>query len=180
LLDASGKDIIIFETVGVGQGEFDVAKAADITVVVLVPESGDEIQLMKAGLIEIADLFVINKADRQGSNRIASTLKNVLHHFSNDKSREPEVLKTIAYKGDGISELYLAIKEELRLMEESGSLTKRKLNRYKDRVSGIIQDSLEKEFWTSERKNSLDIKAKSLKNISLAPNDIAKSLLESR
>ena len=180
VLDASGKDIIIFETVGVGQGEYDVAKAADITVVVLVPESGDEIQLMKAGLIEIADMFVINKADREGSNRIASTLKNVLHHFSNDKSREPLVLKTIANKGKGISELYLAIKEELRLMQNNGSLSNRKLVRYKDRVSRIIQDSLEKEFWTSARKESLDTKTKSLKNISIAPNDVAKSLLESR
>ncbi len=180
VLDASGKDIIIFETVGVGQGEYDVAEAADITIVVLVPESGDEIQLMKAGLIEIADLFVINKADREGSNRIASTLKNVLHHFSNDKLREPEVLKTIAYQGKGISELYLAVKEKLRLMEESGDLTNRKLSRYKNRVSGIIQESLEKSFWTSEKRKILDIKTNSLNNISLAPNDVAKSLLKSR
>mgnify|MGYP001395508958 CR=1 FL=1 len=180
VLDASGKDIIIFETVGVGQGEYDVAKAADITVVVLVPESGDEIQLMKAGLIEIADMFVINKADREGSNRIASTLKNVLHHFSNGKPREPLVLKTIANKGEGISELYLAIKEELRLMQNNGFLSNRKLVRYKDRVSNIIQNSLEKEFWTSARKDLLDTKTKSLKNISIAPNDVAKSLLESK
>lgn len=180
VLDASGKDIIIFETVGVGQGEYDVAKAADITVVVLVPESGDEIQLMKAGLIEIADMFVINKADREGSNRIASTLKNVLHHFSNGKPREPLVLKTIANKGEGISELYLAIKEELRLMQNNGFLSNRKLVRYKDRVSNIIQNSLEKEFWTSTRKALLDTKTKSLKNISIAPNDVAKSLLESK
>ena len=142
----------LFLNWGVGQGEYDVVEAADITIVVLVPESGDEIQLMKAGLIEIADLFVINKADREGSNRIASTLKNVLHHFSNDKLREPEVLKTIAYQGKGISELYLAVKEKLRLMEESGDLTNRKLSRYKNRVSGIIQESLEK-LWTSEKGN---------------------------
>jgi len=69
ILAASRKDIIIFETVGVGQGEYDVIKAVDIAVVVLVPESGDEVQLMKAGLIEIADLFVINKSDRPGAHR---------------------------------------------------------------------------------------------------------------
>ena len=81
VLAASGKDYVFFETVGVGQGEHDIINVADISIVVLVPESGDEIQLMKAGLIEIADIFVINKSDREGSNRIASTLKNILHIF---------------------------------------------------------------------------------------------------
>ena len=90
VLAASGKDIILFETVGVGQGEHDVAKAADITLVVLVPESGDEIQLMKAGLIEVADAFVINKSDRDGANRLASLLKNILHNFSDRGKPEPE------------------------------------------------------------------------------------------
>ncbi len=180
ILDASGKDIIIFETVGVGQGEYDVAKAADITVVVLVPESGDEIQLMKAGLIEIADLFVINKSDREGSNRIASTLKNVLHHFSNDKPKEPEVLKTIASEGRGITELYLAIKDELNFMQGNGLLLERRLDRYKGRVLDIIKESLEKEFWTSDRRKLLDTRARSLKSLSSAPIDTAKSLLKSQ
>ncbi|MBJ13055.1 MAG: methylmalonyl Co-A mutase-associated GTPase MeaB [Candidatus Marinimicrobia bacterium] len=180
ILDASGKDIIIFETVGVGQGEYDVAKAADITVVVLVPESGDEIQLMKAGLIEIADLFVINKSDREGSNRIASTLKNVLHHFSNDKPKEPEVLKTIASEGRGITELYLAIKDELNFMQKNGLLLERRLDRYKGRVLDIIKESLEKEFWTSDRRKLLDTRARSLKSLSSAPIDTAKSLLKSQ
>ena len=180
ILDASGKDIIIFETVGVGQGEYDVAKAADITVVVLVPESGDEIQLMKAGLIEIADLFVINKSDREGSNRIASTLKNVLHHFSNHKPKEPEVLKTIASEGRGITELYLAIKDELNFMQKNGLLLERRLDRYKGRVLDIIKESLEKEFWTSDRRKLLDTRARSLKSLSSAPIDTAKSLLKSQ
>ena len=72
ILSASGKDFILYETVGVGQSEHDIVKAADLCIVVLVPESGDEIQMMKAGLIEIADLFVINKSDRDGANRLSS------------------------------------------------------------------------------------------------------------
>ena len=88
VLAASGKDYI-FETVGVGQAEHDIINVADLSIVVLVPESGDEIQLMKAGLIEIADIFVINKSDREGANRIATTLKNILHVFKKheEKSR---------------------------------------------------------------------------------------------
>ena len=82
VLAASGKDYILYETVGVGQSEHDIVKAADLCMVVLVPESGDEIQMMKAGLIEIADLFVINKSDRDGANRLSSMLKNILHNFS--------------------------------------------------------------------------------------------------
>ena len=77
ILSASGKDFVLYETVGVGQSEHDIVKAADLCVVVLVPESGDEIQMMKAGLIEIADLFVINKSDRDGANRLSSILKKL-------------------------------------------------------------------------------------------------------
>ena len=79
VLAASGKDLIIFETVGVGQAEHDIIRIADLVLVVLVPESGDEVQLMKAGLIEIGDIFVVNKSDRQGANKLASRLKNTLH-----------------------------------------------------------------------------------------------------
>ena len=77
VLSSSGKDIIIFETVGVGQAEHDIVNAADYTVVVLVPESGDEVQLMKAGIIEIADMFIINKSDRPGSKRISRLLSDI-------------------------------------------------------------------------------------------------------
>ena len=83
VIAASGKDIIIFETVGVGQGEYDVIKAVDLTIVVLVPEAGDEIQLMKAGLIEVADLFVINKSDRDGADRLFKSLTTMLHTVFN-------------------------------------------------------------------------------------------------
>jgi LAO/AO transport system kinase len=100
VLTASGKDIIIYETVGVGQGEHDIAKAVDLTIVVLVPESGDEIQLMKAGLIEIADLFIINKADRDGAHRLAQLLQNMLHISNREENLEPPVFTTIANNGE--------------------------------------------------------------------------------
>ena len=79
ILAITGKDVIIFETVGVGQGEYEIANVADLTIIVLVPESGDEVQLMKAGLIEIGDLFVVNKSDRKGSEQLTEKLKSIIN-----------------------------------------------------------------------------------------------------
>ena len=180
VLAASGKDMIIFETVGVGQGEYDVAKAADITIVVLVPESGDEIQLMKAGLIEIADLFVINKSDREGANRLASLLKNILHNFSKYDKQEPPVFTTTATQGLGIPELYLGLVNLLESMENSGQLDTCRLERFKSRVSELIRERLENEFWTMEKTAILEKAASSLDTVSSAPMDIANILLKNR
>ena len=178
VLAASGKDIILYETVGVGQGEHDVAKAADITVVVLVPESGDEIQLMKAGLIEIADLFVINKSDRDGGNRLASLLRNILHNFSAHGKLEPPVFNTVAIQGQGVVELYLGIQNHLELMKKNGLSETRRLSRYRTRVSDLIRERLEDEFWTDEKKRILDECTASLNSIKSAPAIMAKQLLE--
>jgi LAO/AO transport system kinase len=155
VLEASGKDFIIFETVGVGQGEIDIASAADITIVVLVPESGDEIQLMKAGLIEIADIFVINKSDRSGANKLASLLKNILHYFSKNNRKEPEVFNVVSTKGIGVAELYLGIQNLLMLMKENGILEERRVTRSKDRVYNKVSEYLGKVFWTTKKKDKL-------------------------
>ena len=155
VLEASGKDFIIFETVGVGQGEIDIASAADITIVVLVPESGDEIQLMKAGLIEIADIFVVNKSDRSGANKLASLLKNILHYFSKNNRKEPEVFNVVSTKGIGVAELYLGIQNLLMLMKENGILEERRVTRSKDRVYNKVSEYLGKVFWTTKKKDKL-------------------------
>ncbi|MDC0384070.1 methylmalonyl Co-A mutase-associated GTPase MeaB [Candidatus Marinimicrobia bacterium] len=155
VLEASGKDFIIFETVGVGQGEIDIASAADITIVVLVPESGDEIQLMKAGLIEIADIFVVNKSDRNGANKLASLLKNILHYFSKNNRKEPEVFNVVSTKSIGVAELYLGIQNLLMLMKENGILEERRVTRSKDRVYNKVSEYLGKVFWTTKKKDKL-------------------------
>ena len=155
VLEASGKDFIIFETVGVGQGEIDIASAADITIVVLVPESGDEIQLMKAGLIEIADIFVVNKSDRSGANKLASLLKNILHYFSKNNRKEPEVFNVVSTKSIGVAELYLGIQNLLMLMKENGILEERRVTRSKDRVYSKVSEYLGKVFWTTKKKDKL-------------------------
>ena len=109
VLAASGKDVVIFETVGVGQGELDVAKAVDLTIVVLVPESGDEVQLMKAGLFEIADIFVVNKSDRQGADRLAQSLKSILHSVTKKDHLEPPIYNTSADRNEAVSYTHLTL-----------------------------------------------------------------------
>ena len=106
VLSASGKDIVIFETVGVGQAEHDIVNAADYTIVVIVPEFGDEVQLMKAGIIEIADMFIVNKSDRPGSKRISRLLSDVLHSSMREGSSEPAVMNATASIGDGMLEIF--------------------------------------------------------------------------
>ena len=106
VLDAAGKDIVIIETVGVGQDEVDIIRTADVSIVTLVPGAGDEVQALKAGIMEIADIFVVNKADREGAGRLVSAVESnlALHHYASGEWRPP-IVKTVATTGEGIPEL---------------------------------------------------------------------------
>ncbi len=106
VLDAEGRDVVLVETVGVGQTELDVMEVADTTVVVLVPEAGDAVQTLKAGLLEIADLFVVNKADREGADRMVGDLQNLVALRGPRDGWETPVLSTSAVRGEGVRELY--------------------------------------------------------------------------
>jgi LAO/AO transport system kinase len=105
LLDASGKDFVFVETVGVGQTELDIMELAETTIVVMVPEAGDTVQVMKAGLLEIADIFVVNKADREGADRMTGELERMLHMMPSQSSWEAPVLPTQASRDVGVKEL---------------------------------------------------------------------------
>lgn len=177
ILAASRKDVIIYETVGVGQGEYDVAKAADITVVVLVPESGDEIQLMKAGLIEIADMFVINKSDREGAGRLSQMLRVMLHTFLKPEHYEPPVLNTTASKGEGIFEFTNQLLAQMKEMESKGILQKKRLDRHQNRVLDLVRQHLLDEFWTSSRMQELHNYLEENESMKTPPYKIAKELL---
>ena len=110
ILDAAGKDVVIIETVGVGQDEIEIARTADVSVLVLVPGTGDEIQALKAGVMEIADIFVVNKADRDGADRLVQAIAAHLSlqtYGPNDW--KPPILKTVATTGDGVPELWVAL-----------------------------------------------------------------------
>jgi LAO/AO transport system kinase len=122
LMKAAAFDYIIVETVGVGQSEIEIAGLADVTVVVLVPEAGDEVQTMKAGLMEIADIFVVNKADRPAADQFVRNLRMMLAPAFNNHQREVPVLKTVASEKQGIAELYTAIN---LLLQETHDDTKR-------------------------------------------------------
>jgi len=178
LLADSGKDVIIFETVGVGQGEHDVAKAVDMTVVVLVPESGDEIQLMKAGLIEISDIFVVNKSDRDGAGRLAQSLKAILHTFTQKGKLEPPVFNTSADRKEGVADLYQGIIDHLTLMKDEGVLKAKQLERYRNRIFNLIQDRLLRKFWTQEKLDQMELSIQNLELTNTSPHEVANSLLE--
>ncbi len=126
LLNASGKDFVLVETVGVGQTELDIMRSADTTVVVLVPEAGDTIQTMKAGLFEIADIFAVNKADRPGADNLVNDLRNMLHLHTGQTYWEAPVLTTQAIHDVGIDELFMQIEKHRQTMEDTGELSKRR------------------------------------------------------
>ena len=176
ILAIAGKDVIIFETVGVGQGEYEIANVADLTIIVLVPESGDEVQLMKAGLIEIGDLFVVNKSDRKGSEQLTEKLKSIIN--INKEITKP-AYNTIAKEGKGIEELFNGIMKKFKELEDAGYLLQRRIDRYKVRVKNIIQENLLSEFWTSNKKEKLNQATNSLQNFKKSPMAAAEEIMES-
>jgi LAO/AO transport system kinase len=135
LMKSAGFDYVIIETVGVGQSEVDIAALADITIVMLVPEGGDVIQTMKAGLMEVADIFVINKYDRPGADHFYNALKQMLGPVFNKTSKRIPVLKTIASTKEGIPELYQKIKEW-----KFDTDSNQKINLVTEKIWSIIQN----------------------------------------
>ena len=110
ILDAAGRDVVVIETIGVGQDEVDIVRTADVSIVTLVPGTGDEVQALKAGIMEIADIFVVNKADREGADRLVqSVAANLALQMFGPGEWRPPILKTVATTGAGVSELWTAI-----------------------------------------------------------------------
>ena len=126
LLDAFGKDFVLVETVGVGQTELDIMQSVDTTVVVLVPEAGDTIQTMKAGLFEIADIFAVNKADRPGADNLVAELQMMVHLYSKQSWWQVPVMATEAINDVGTGELYEQIGKHRQALEETGRLSQRR------------------------------------------------------
>jgi LAO/AO transport system kinase len=156
VLDAAGYTTIIFETVGVGQSELDVVHAADTTVVALVPESGDAIQAMKAGLMEIADVFVMNKADRQDADKAVQALSASLELRQHSaQSWLPRVVKTVATIGQGIAELLQAINAHRAFLETDSRLVERRRERQQNFVQSVVEEKWRQTFWTAQRIEEL-------------------------
>ena len=148
VLDAAGTDVVIIETVGVGQDEVDIIRTADVSIVTLVPGTGDEVQALKAGIMEIADIFVVNKADREGAERLESAVEAnlALHHYDSGEWRPP-IVKTVATTGQGIPELVEAI-AQFRTHSQGVQASRRRTRseyRLRELVSQRFMDHLERQ-----------------------------------
>jgi len=177
ILDAAGYDVILLETVGVGQSELDIVRAADTTVVVLVPESGDSIQAMKAGLMEIGDFFVVNKADRPGAEQAVMSVKMILNFRSTKNDWAPDVIQTVAQEGKGIDTVAEMIARHRAYMEEHSLLVQKRRRRITDRVRELIGEHLRNDFWTHEREQLLQTRVRNIMQQQTTPYDLAESLL---
>ncbi len=147
-MEASGVDVVIYETVGVGQGEVEVASAADVVVLCLQPGAGDTVQALKAGVMEIADLFCINKADHPQAKGAANEVRSILEigHELDPDAAMPPIIMTRGDKGDGIAELRDTIYETREYLEESGRLEKRRQASLREFVISYATDRLQKEI----------------------------------
>ena len=155
VLDAAGTDYILIESVGVGQSELDIVRAADTTVVVLVPESGDTIQAMKAGLMEIADFFVVNKADRAGADQAVMSIKTVLGFKPQTAGWKPEVLRTVASEGKGIDTVADLVARHRQYQEGADLLRVRRMDRIGERIRELVAERLRVQFWNTGREEYL-------------------------
>jgi LAO/AO transport system kinase len=139
LLDAFGKDVIIIETVGVGQSELDIMNVADSTAVVLTPGGGDTVQAFKAGIMEIADLYIINKADLVGSDKLKAEINHMLDIVKHDASWRPPVVKTISTKNEGIAEMWKTFNDHREYLLQSGEGERRKQERLVDEMVDVLE-----------------------------------------
>lgn len=142
VLDAFGKDLILLETVGVGQMEYRVRFQADTTVVVLVPEAGDDIQSLKAGLMEIGEVFVVNKADRTHAERYADDLRSMLDLRYGEDRWLPPVVATIATRGEGLEELNAAVEAHRSFLDREGLMKSRREEGLRRRVVAVVEEKL--------------------------------------
>ncbi|WP_457252416.1 methylmalonyl Co-A mutase-associated GTPase MeaB [Pedococcus sp. P5_B7] len=158
VLDAAGCEVILVETVGVGQSEVEVAGLADTTIVLLAPGMGDGIQAAKAGILEIGDVFVVNKADRDGAD---ATVRDIRHMISLGDRTEPglwrpPVIKTVAQQGQGIDEVMEAIEKHRSWMDESGALRERRIRRAGDEIESIALQALRAKMGDLRHGNGVD------------------------
>ena len=142
VLDASGRDLIMIETVGVGQDEVDIVRLADVTILILVPGMGDDVQTIKAGIMEIADIFVINKSDRDGADHVEREIRTLQSLATRQDGWTPPIVKTVASQGVGIEELASAISDyETYLQQENLALNK-SVENWQERLTEMLRDAL--------------------------------------
>jgi LAO/AO transport system kinase len=175
VLEAAGCEVILVETVGVGQAEVDIASLADTTVVLLAPGMGDGIQAAKAGILEIADVFVVNKADREGTQATVRELRNMIALV--ERPWRPPIVQTVAYRGEGGEEVVDALGDHLAYLEASGELVRRRHARARDEIEAIALTTLRSRFAHLHGDRRLDALATRVLDAGLDPYTAADELL---
>jgi LAO/AO transport system kinase len=179
VLDAAGCDVILIETVGVGQSEVEIAGLADTTMVLLAPGMGDGIQAAKAGILEIGDVYVVNKADRDGVEQVRRDLRSMLAlaERPEDAWKQP-ILLTVAQKGEGVAEVVAALEEHRAWLESSGELALRRTRRARDEIEAIAVTALRARWGDVHGRSELDDLAKAVVAGESDPYAAADTLLE--
>ena len=142
VLDAFGRDVILIETVGVGQDEIDIVRLADITVVILVPGMGDDVQTIKAGIMEIADIFVINKSDREGAERLEREIRALQSLAIRKDGWTPPIVKTVASEGKGIEDLAATIAEYDKYLQKENRALRKRVENWQERLVEMLRDAM--------------------------------------
>ena len=142
VLDASGRDLVMIETVGVGQDEVDIVRLADVTVVILVPGMGDDVQTIKAGIMEIADIFVINKSDREGAERVEREIRAMQSLATRNDHWTPPIVKTVASEGVGTTELAEAIANYEAYLKKENLVFKKNVENWQERLVEMLRDAM--------------------------------------
>ncbi len=180
VLDAAGCEVILVETVGVGQSEVEVASMADTTLVLIAPGMGDGIQAAKAGILEIGDLYVINKADRDGADQVRRELRSMLALAERPEGAwRPEIVKTVASKGEGVDDVVAAIERHRAHLSASGELDARRLKRARDEIEAIAVTALRQQWRGVHENAALDELASEVVQGRSDPYAAADLLLES-
>lgn len=180
VLDAAGQEIIIIETVGVGQDEIAIASLADTTLLVEVPGMGDDVQALKAGVLEVADVLVINKADRDGADRLANHIKTTMRLLPHPEGKwMPPIVKTVASEGKGLAELAGAVEQHKAHMMEKGLYEAERKERLRQEVLERARDLILKRLTrTLQEEGKLDEALDALAARSIDPATVAQSLAE--
>jgi len=181
VLDAAGCDVVLVETVGVGQSEVEIAGLADTTLVLLAPGMGDGIQAAKAGILEIGDIYVINKADRDGADQVRRELRNTLalaRDAEDENSWHPPIVKTVAQTGQGVDEVVERLDKHRTWLESTGELARRRIGRARDEIESIAVTALRKRWGDVHARTELDVLAEQVAAGETDPYRAADSLLE--
>jgi len=179
ILDAAGFDYILIETVGVGQSELDVASVADTVMVVVVPESGDSVQAMKAGLMEIADFFVLNKCDRPDSDRAFAAIQSSLHLQQHDDGEWlPGIVKAVATDGQGTDAIAEQILRHRNHQLAANGLLRRKEQRLRCHIKEIVENSVCSDLWQSSGTEQLNSSIRQVLEGDVSPYELASSIVK--